>query len=157
MKKRAFVRYSKQGKVVPGSMILTGGSYPKGPAIWKEVPADLCCSNHTLSFNLSTGDCQNGLNLEPSTPFPWDSNYIYLEYGCYAMDPNVEWGYLYIPGTPQNIYELASILNSRASFLGTWEVSRDGVTLILNTTPDIATTMCPNNLSDTLVFAVYED
>lgn len=44
MKKRAFVRYSKQGKVVPGSMILTGGSYPKGPAIWKEVPVDLCCT-----------------------------------------------------------------------------------------------------------------
>lgn len=43
MKKRAFVRYSKQGKVVPGSLILTGGSFPKGPSTWKEVPADLCC------------------------------------------------------------------------------------------------------------------
>ncbi len=46
-KKRAFVRYSKQGKIVPGSLILTGGSYPQGPATWNEVPVDLCCN--TLS------------------------------------------------------------------------------------------------------------
>jgi hypothetical protein len=43
MKKRAFVRYSKQGKIVPGSLILTSGSFPSGPSTWKEVPADLCC------------------------------------------------------------------------------------------------------------------
>jgi len=43
MKKRAFVRYSKQGKIVPGSLILTAGSYPNGPSTWKEVSADLCC------------------------------------------------------------------------------------------------------------------
>jgi hypothetical protein len=43
-KKRAFVRYSKQGKIVPGSLILTGGSYPQGPATWNEVPVDLCCN-----------------------------------------------------------------------------------------------------------------
>jgi hypothetical protein len=42
-KKRAFVRYSKQGKIVPGSLILTAGSYPNGPSTWKEVSADLCC------------------------------------------------------------------------------------------------------------------
>ncbi len=45
MKKRAFVRYSKQGKIVPGSLILTSGSYPQGSSTWKEVPADLCCEN----------------------------------------------------------------------------------------------------------------
>lgn len=43
-KKRAFVRYSKQGKIVPGSLILTSGSYPNGPSTWKEVSADLCCN-----------------------------------------------------------------------------------------------------------------
>lgn len=45
MKKRAFVRYSKKGKVVPGSLILTGGTFPKGSSTWREVPADLCCDN----------------------------------------------------------------------------------------------------------------
>ena len=48
-KKRAFVRYSKQGKIVPGSLILTGGSFPQGPATWNEVPADLCCETVTLN------------------------------------------------------------------------------------------------------------
>jgi len=43
MKTRAFVRYSKKGKIVPGSLILTAGSYPQGSSTWKEVPADLCC------------------------------------------------------------------------------------------------------------------
>jgi hypothetical protein len=44
-KKRAFVRYSKQGKITPGSLILTNGSYPNGSAVWNEVPVDLCCNN----------------------------------------------------------------------------------------------------------------
>jgi hypothetical protein len=50
-KKRAFVRYSKQGKIVPGSLILTGGSYPNGPATWNEIPADLCCEE-TSCYNI---------------------------------------------------------------------------------------------------------
>jgi hypothetical protein len=50
-KKRAFVRYSKQGLVVPGSLILTGGAYPQGPSTWKEVPADLCCSTSVFPPN----------------------------------------------------------------------------------------------------------
>ena len=58
-KKRAFVRYSKQGKIVPGSLILTSGSYPNGPSTWSEVPADLCCveapapQNLILSYNVN--------------------------------------------------------------------------------------------------------
>jgi hypothetical protein len=44
-KKRAFVRYSKQGKIVPGSLVVTNGTYPQGPAKWNEVSADLCCDN----------------------------------------------------------------------------------------------------------------
>lgn len=48
-KKRAFVRYSKQGKIVPGSLILTSGSYPNGPSKWNEVPADLCCDGGCIS------------------------------------------------------------------------------------------------------------
>ena len=43
MANKAFVRYSTKGKVVPGSLIVTGGSCPSGPAKWKEVPVDLCC------------------------------------------------------------------------------------------------------------------
>ena len=53
MKKRAFVRYSKQGKIVPGSLILTSGSYPQGSSTWKEVPADLCCESITISTQVA--------------------------------------------------------------------------------------------------------
>lgn len=56
MKKRAFVRYSKQGKIVPGSLILTSGSHPNGPSTWKEVPADLCCDNPIEVLSNGLGD-----------------------------------------------------------------------------------------------------
>lgn len=41
-KKRAFVRYTKSGKIVPGSLITTQGDWPTG-GTYKEVPIDLCC------------------------------------------------------------------------------------------------------------------
>lgn len=50
MKQRAFVRYTKSGKIVPGSMIITQGDYPKGPAVWAEVTVDLCCDNPAETF-----------------------------------------------------------------------------------------------------------
>lgn len=50
-KKRAFVRYTKAGKIVPGSMIITQGSYPDGPALWAEVSTDLCCDDPGLTTN----------------------------------------------------------------------------------------------------------
>jgi hypothetical protein len=45
VKNRAFVRYTKNGKIVPGSMIVTNGSYPEGPAKWAEITTDLCCDD----------------------------------------------------------------------------------------------------------------
>lgn len=41
-KKRAFVRYTKRGKIIPGSLITTQGDWPTG-GTYKEVPIDLCC------------------------------------------------------------------------------------------------------------------
>jgi hypothetical protein len=63
-KKRAFVRYSKQGKVVPGSLILTSGSHPNGPSTWKEIPADLCCDN-------SNGSCCSDGSTDTVIQFPF--------------------------------------------------------------------------------------
>ena len=50
MKQKAFVRYTKKGKIVPGSLIITNGSFPQGSSTWKEVPADLCCDEIQLRF-----------------------------------------------------------------------------------------------------------
>lgn len=44
-KKRAFVRYTKAGKIVPGSLIVTtNGGYPVD-GLYKEVSVDLCCGD----------------------------------------------------------------------------------------------------------------
>lgn len=59
MAKKAFVRYSTKGKIVPGSLIVTGGSCPKGPAKWAEVPVDICCeqpsNDYTKDFVFKVG------------------------------------------------------------------------------------------------------
>lgn len=42
-KKRAFVKYTKKGKIIPGSLIVTtSGGHPVD-GVYKEVPYDVCC------------------------------------------------------------------------------------------------------------------
>lgn len=42
--KRAFVKYTKSGRIVPGSLIVgTKGGYPTN-GLYTEVPTDLCCA-----------------------------------------------------------------------------------------------------------------
>jgi hypothetical protein len=42
-KKRGFVKYTKSGKLIPGSLIITtSGGFPKD-GVYKEVDVDLCC------------------------------------------------------------------------------------------------------------------
>ena len=45
MKNRAFVKYKKTGEIVPGSLIITQGGYPKGGP-YKEITMDLCCDTN---------------------------------------------------------------------------------------------------------------
>ena len=66
MKKRAFVRYSKQGKIVPGSLIITNGSYPNGPSTWDEIPVDLCCET-TTSTTTTTTSTTTTTTVAPTT------------------------------------------------------------------------------------------
>jgi hypothetical protein len=45
-KKRAFVRYTKSGEIVPGSLIITtNGGYPDKSSLWHEVTVDKCCGD----------------------------------------------------------------------------------------------------------------
>ena len=54
-KQRAFIRYTKAGNIVPGSLILTNGTYPNGPGLWKEITTDLCCENsNTMNYKVYT-------------------------------------------------------------------------------------------------------
>jgi hypothetical protein len=124
-KKRAFVRYSKQGKIVPGSLILTAGSHPNGPSTWKEVPADLCCNTISLSFDTSEVDlineqvfmsvnCGDILVFSPSFAFPVG---ITLD-------------------------ELVSSLNGAIGWMGTF--SYEGTVVFFDIKKEIADAMCPS-------------
>ena len=111
-KKRAFVRYSKQGKIVPGSLILTAGSYPNGPSTWKEVPADLCCGDGGCEVPLSN------LILTETTSIPGgihiNINIIVASEEC-GLDQIFS-----IPVTSNflDYAQLINFLNTNFSFLG---------------------------------------
>lgn len=44
MKKRAYIRYTKSGKIIPGGLLITTeGIYPHDTAVYQEIPVNLCC------------------------------------------------------------------------------------------------------------------
>jgi hypothetical protein len=63
-KNRAFVRYNKNGKLVPGSLIITNGSYPSKPSLWKEIALDLCCETLIQPCDC---ECNNTVVQNPTT------------------------------------------------------------------------------------------
>lgn len=142
MKERAFVRYTKAGRIVPGSMIITNGGYPKD-GTYKEVMPDLCCSNHVAKYQLTNS-------------FPWGSGWVGISFGCVTIDPDTSWMYLYVPGNPQNVQELIDILNNEASFLGSFELEGDD-TIVFNIAPEVSNQMCFNDEFDVIGFYVYPD
>ena len=88
-KQRAFVRYTKAGEVVPGSLILTNGSYPNGPALWEEVPADLCCTTPVeeiytmvLRFNINTVELGEIIGGDISLLASWNNFFDLPVYGA---------------------------------------------------------------------------
>lgn len=133
MKKRAFVRYSKQGKIVPGSLILTGGSFPQGPSTWNEVPADLCCDLITLTFDM------------PDTSI----NDVTLRLFCNGVRIH----YLYTPRDSANITDVINILNDTFNVLGTFS-NPSGNIIQLVMSASIKTALCPTG---TLTFDVVSD
>ncbi len=133
MKKRAFVRYSKQGKIVPGSLILTAGSFPQGSSTWNEVPADLCCDLTTLTYEVE----------DPTI------NDVTLRLFCNGVRIH----YLYTPSDSTTIGSLINILNNTFNVLGTFSnPSGNIIELVMNAS--IKTALCP---SGTLSFDVVAD
>ena len=134
MKKKAFVRYSKNGKIVPGSLILTGGSHPQGPSTWNEVPADLCCDLITLTYDIGEGTTLNDVTLR-------------------LLCNGTQINYLYTPSDSTTIGSLITILNNTFNVLGTFSnPSGDIIQLVMSAS--IKTALCP---SGTLTFDVVAD
>lgn len=46
-KKKAFIKYTKNGKIIPGSLITTTGGNPPKNGYYKEVETDICCNPST--------------------------------------------------------------------------------------------------------------
>lgn len=126
MKLRAFVRYSKKGKIVPGSLVLTNGSYPNGPAVWKEVPADLCC--------------ESGVKVVLDIPGRLPISTPYVQFFCGFGPTLVAAAIIGTYDTPQ---ALAAALNAQASFLGEFSVDGDG-NVVLAVATDIADVLLNN-------------
>jgi hypothetical protein len=137
MKKRAFVRYSKKGKIVPGSLILTKGSHPNGPSTWKEVPADLCC--------------QSGFKITFEAPlFPISTPGV--QFYC-GLGPTLVSGA--IEGTYNDAYELVAGLNAQPGYMGVFSVDGDG-NIVLAIGTDIGITLFKNpDCSGPLVGAIF--
>jgi hypothetical protein len=133
MKKRAFVRYSKQGKIVPGSLILTSGSFPEGPSTWKEVPADLCCETVRLSTQVDDLSINN-----VSVRFLCDSTVVDTSYSSIAST---------------NGASMATILNEEfGSTYGVFTYVTDG-TFILDIKATKVKELCPNGSISFEIFA----
>ena len=131
MKKRAFVRYSKKGKIVPGSLILTSGTYPNGPSTWKEVPADLCCDS--------------GIKLILETPsLPITTPYI--QFYC-GMGPTLVAGA--IAGTYRSEQDLVYGLNTQLGYMGVFSLNSDS-NIVLNISKEIADILLKNPLCDSI-------
>ena len=43
MKQKAFVKYTKLGKIIPGSLIIRPNGIPPSDGLYKEIQSDLCC------------------------------------------------------------------------------------------------------------------
>ena len=61
MKKRAFIKYTKKGNIIPGSLIITtNGGYPVD-GLYYETPIDLCCTPETSRIFISFTTTYNGI------------------------------------------------------------------------------------------------
>ena len=137
---REFVRYTKQGKLIPGSLIVTtNGGYPDKSATWKEVSTDLCCGGG--------GECTAPVVLTaPLYGFTTRSgfgpailcngNSIITGFGFLGSAPDDTWA------------NIIADANDKLSWIGTWELGDDEI--ILNMDCNFYTflqTLCPGEIT----------
>jgi hypothetical protein len=132
-KKRAFVRYTKAGKIVPGSLVLTSGSYPSGPSTWKEVPSNLCCDNPFI--------------------ITWDGGDVSLTAVSIRIKCNGEIVKVAFSNqTSTDAGSLENILNNAFGLIGSFSVT--GTVVSLTLTESQKGEFCPGG---TLSFEIFED
>lgn len=125
-KKRAFVRYTKSGEIVPGSLIVTtNGGYPDKTSLWQEVTVDKCCDSSQEECTRYTIDFTE--NLDTTVSFPTTS--YTLRVGVYFCNTPTE-AQLVIEGSspvPINtLEELITFLNQSANIFGEYSIYNNG-------------------------------
>ena len=133
-KKRAFVRYSKQGKVIPGSLILTDGFHPNELATWKEVPVNICGGPVITSTSMAT------------FPILATGFHISLYNSSGAVDVNI----IVAAATVQ---QLVQTLNYHVDFMGTFKVNPNGVNIDLYPS-SIINKIIPNICSNSATLSI---
>ena len=130
-KNRAFVRYNKKGILAPGSLVVTK-SYPsRSGNLWYEVPVNLL-GGTTLTSSLDT------------STLPWivNNSAVVLSMGC--MSNTADWLEVYAPINKELVTpsDVISHLNSKLSFLGTYELGKDlgegYIEILFNLSPQLA-------------------
>jgi hypothetical protein len=91
MKKRAFIKYTEYGKIIPGSMIVTQGSFPskEGRAKWYEVPMNKCCSSDPFPSNCMEMDITT---LQGINPESYDLILDFEVFESTSSTITVDWG-----------------------------------------------------------------
>jgi len=158
--KRAFVKYSKRGKIIPGTTIITSGSYPKGGP-YKEIPYDLCCDDTPSS-------CLSGdpINIPPYQVLiegqgiqfanQSNTNTIFLSIYC-SPDYEMYWEGEYetpLLNTPE---EVLNYLNTVFGYLGVFalvplDISPNIYGVELNTTTGVLNFLFPGECNNFLVY-----
>lgn len=135
-KKRAFVRYTKSGEIVPGSLIITtNGGYPDKSSLWKEVTVDQCCGGGGCDFPPIPLSTELWSGLSPS------GCSRYIQFKCnnilvIEFEPAVP--------TELNTNEFLSALQSQYAWMGTWSLASDEITLNLEINGFLAKALCPD-------------
>lgn len=122
MSNRAFVRYKKCGAIVPGSLIITNGTYPEPLAGWIEVPMKMECGSIKLTQTATAGDpdeiCFGGFAIM----YGDSQQYGFISTTWY--------------GSTATVAQLINDLNVVYGFLGKW--SAQGLEITLDMKPEIA-------------------
>lgn len=84
-KKKAYVRYTKQGKLISGSLIVSTVTGSPIDGTYKEVPTDLCCVPECPPVGLQCQRWRYDGPEEFGTLFAWPCTQG-APFGCQEMD-----------------------------------------------------------------------
>jgi hypothetical protein len=144
-KTRAFIRYIK-GKLVPGSLIFTGGEYPKAPFTagkWQEVPYDICCGG-------GGNCCDPSETYQTSFTLPGTENDVVVQEILYIecavrLDTGLTFTGWALPVETTTIQEFIDILNGYISpNIATFSWG-GGTTINVAITSCLKDLICPNS------------